>query len=318
MKVLILGGTGLLSSGITEKCLGKGYEVFHFNRGNTTSPDGVRQIKGDRYNKESLTKALEIKPDVVIDMLCFQPEHAQLSTEVFAGKVEQYIYCSTSCVYTPKITDEKIYEDSDTNPDTEYGKNKLAAERVFLDAMKKKAFEVSIFRPGHVYGNDFLVSNLTFEGGYVLARMMRNQDIILTDGGKRRFQACHKNNVGNAFAECCGNKNAFGQIYNIAGEEFFQWNDLYELWKKVVGSNSHIVYVNSDDVVQLDRERFDFLATYTKFDWMQSTEKLKKDLSGYQYEIDVESGIRKFVKDNYETIQSCYSEETIYQELLKL
>lgn len=316
MKILILGGTGLLSSGITKKCLEKGYEVVHFNRGTTNVSDGIQQIKGNRYEKDELKRALQCKPDVVIDMLCFEAEHARLGVDVFQGQVDQYIYCSTSCVYTPRISENMILEDSETKPLTEYGQNKLAAEQIFRKAAEEGKFSTTIFRPGHVYGNDFLVTNLDFEGKFVLARMLQNKDVILTDGGKRKFQACHKDNIGNAFAECCGNKDAYGKIYNIAGEEFMDWNTVYEIEKSVLNSKSNIIYLKSEDVVREDRARFDFLETYTKYDWMQSMERLKSDLENYQYEVDFQTGIGQFIEDNYEMIKKCETNDQLYDKMI--
>ncbi len=77
MKVVILGGTGLLSSAITEKCLEEGYNVIHFNRGKTKLKYDVETIYGNRYEKNELAKILSVKPDVIIDMLCFNEEDAR-------------------------------------------------------------------------------------------------------------------------------------------------------------------------------------------------------------------------------------------------
>lgn len=195
MNVVILGGTGLLSASITEKCIDEGYEVIHFNRQTNSSPHTVRHITGNRYVKSDLEKILLFNPDIIIDMLCFCRKDAEISIGVFKGKVSQYIYCSTSCVYTPSLEKKIIYEDNETKPFTDYGKGKLAAEQCFLDAMDKGYFNVTIFRPGHVFGRDFLVSNISFGGLYVLKRMLYHQDIVLTEYGERQFQACHTTNI---------------------------------------------------------------------------------------------------------------------------
>ncbi len=92
-----------MSSAITEKCLEEGYNVIHFNRGKTKLKYDVETIYGNRYEKNELAKILSVKPDVIIDMLCFNEEDARLSIEIFKGKISQYIYCSTSCVYKPVL-----------------------------------------------------------------------------------------------------------------------------------------------------------------------------------------------------------------------
>lgn len=316
MNVVIFGGTGLLSSSITKKCIDEGYEIFHFNRQNTSSTYDVKNIMGNRYIKKDLEKVLLYNPDIIIDMLCFCRQDAEIAIEVFKGKVEQYIYCSTSCVYTPKLEKRIIYEESETKPFTQYGQDKLDAEQCFLDAMNKGYFNVTIFRPGHVFGRDFLVSNINLGGPYVLKRMLYNQDIILTERGERLFQACHATNVGLAFAKSCGLQKTYGKIYNIAGEEQYTWNDIYQIEKQLLNSNSRIIYKKSEDVIRIDEERMDFLKTYTKYNWYQSTEKLKNDIDGYNYITNFENGLKNFIKENESMIKETTEDEDLYQKIL--
>lgn len=316
MKVVILGGTGLLSSAITEKCLEEGHKVIHFNRGKTKTKYDVEKICGNRYEKDELAKVLSFKPDVVIDMLCFNEDHAKLSIDIFKGQILQYIYCSTSCVYTPILEKKILSEESDTNPITNYGKGKLSGEVCFFKAMEEKFFNVTVFRPGHVFGKDFLVSNLSFGGLYVLNRMLHNQDIVLTEGGEREFQACHADNIGLAFAKSCGNEATFGGTYNIAGEEVFTWNELYEIEKRFLNSNSRIVYKLAEEIIDIDRQNLDFLNTYTKYNWHQSLEKIKKEICGYEYLVNFNKGFKKFIYENEEAINNCHIEDDLYAKIL--
>jgi uncharacterized protein YbjT (DUF2867 family) len=51
MRVLIIGGTGLISSSITHFLTARGDEVLHYNRGRADlypNPPGVTTIHGDR------------------------------------------------------------------------------------------------------------------------------------------------------------------------------------------------------------------------------------------------------------------------------
>ena len=316
MRIVILGGTGLLSSSITGMCVKEGKEVIHFNRGNKKSEYDVLTIQGNRYCKEDLKKILNYKPDVVIDMLCFSENDAQLTANIFANNIEHYIYCSTSCVYTPRINQGWITEESETRPFTKYGQGKLQAERVFLEAMYKNLFNVTIFRPGHIFGEAFLVNNLSFEGIYVLNRLLNNEPVVLTEKGKRNFQACHVDNVGVAFAKSLGLKTVYGKIYNISGEEDYTWNDIYLIEKELLNSSSQIVYKETDQIVAIDMVYFDCLNTYTRFDWKQSTNRLKADIVSYGYNTDFKSGLVKFISDNEKKIHFCKNEKYMYEKIL--
>lgn len=316
MKIVILGGTGLLSSGITKMCVSEGKEVIHFNRGNKKSEYEVLTIQGNRYCKEDLQKILKYRPDVVIDMLCFSEKDAQLAVNVFANRIEHYIYCSTSCVYTPRISQNWITEESETNPITEYGQGKLQAEKIFLEAMDKKIFNITIFRPGHVFGKDFIVNNLSFEGIYVLKRLLNNEPVVLTENGKRKFQACHVDNVGLAFAKASGLRNSYGKIFNLAGEEEYTWNDIYLIEKELLNSTSPIIYKETSQIVAIDPVYFDFLNTYTRFDWKQSTKRLNSEILGYAYNTNFKKGLTKFISDNEKNINLCENEKYLYEKIL--
>ncbi|MGP1411992.1 MAG: NAD-dependent epimerase/dehydratase family protein [Peptoanaerobacter stomatis] len=316
MKIIILGGTGLLSASITKMCIAEGKEVLHFNRRNRRPAYDVQTIQGNRYYKGDLEKILNYRPDVVIDMLCFSEKDAELTVDVFANKIEHYVYCSTSCVYTPRISQDWSTEESETKPLTKYGQGKLQAERVFLEAMDKGLFNITIFRPGHIFGRDFLVNNLSFDGIYVLNRLLNNKPVVLTENGERNFQACHVDNVGLAFAKASGLKNTYGKVYNLSGEEEFTWNDIYLIEKELLNSNSQIIYKGTNQILSIDPIYFDFLKTYTKFDWKQSTKKLNSEIIGYSYNIGFETGLIKFISDNEEKIYLCENEKCLYEKIL--
>ena len=99
MKIVIMGGTGVLSTSITKMCIKEGYEVLHFNRGSTRKATEVTTIIGDRYSTNDLERILQYKPDIIIDMLCFNSHHAEMAVNVFAGKIEQYILFDFLRVY---------------------------------------------------------------------------------------------------------------------------------------------------------------------------------------------------------------------------
>ncbi len=50
MKILIIGGTGLISTSISRQLISAGHELTLYNRGETIPrlPEGYRSIKGDR------------------------------------------------------------------------------------------------------------------------------------------------------------------------------------------------------------------------------------------------------------------------------
>ena len=82
MKVLIIGGTGLISTAIVKQLVERGDAVTIYNRGRTPKriPSGVEALTGDRSQYARFEEQLQGQNrrfDAVIDMMAFQPEDAR-------------------------------------------------------------------------------------------------------------------------------------------------------------------------------------------------------------------------------------------------
>ena len=55
MRILIIGGTGLISTAVTRTLVQQGHDITLFNRGRreATPPDGVSLILGDRTDADA-------------------------------------------------------------------------------------------------------------------------------------------------------------------------------------------------------------------------------------------------------------------------
>ncbi|KAI7247252.1 hypothetical protein KC345_g11978, partial [Hortaea werneckii] len=102
MKVLFIGGTGLISQAVSRLAVKQGIELYLFNRGERSGfvPEGAQVIQGDIRDKEKAAEALKgYEFDVVADWIAFTPEHVQTDIELFTGKTKQYIYISSASAY---------------------------------------------------------------------------------------------------------------------------------------------------------------------------------------------------------------------------
>src|ERR1700733_8701128 len=134
MRVLIIGGTGLISRGIVKHLLRRGADVSVFNRGKRadTLPAEVRRIVGDRSDVGAMARvAREGRFDTVIDMICFKPEQAMADVEAFGGQCAHFILCSTVCTYGVKYSTQKVVVDASfpQEPISDYGRNKVLCEK---------------------------------------------------------------------------------------------------------------------------------------------------------------------------------------------
>lgn len=142
MKVLFIGGTGIISSACSELAISKGFDLYHLNRGKSSSIrkiEGVKTLVSDIRNFEQSKKAIENHQfDTVVDWIAFQPEHIENDIKLFSGKTKQFVFISSaSCYQTPPeklpVTEETILD----NPFWDYSQQKIACEEV----LKKSFFK---------------------------------------------------------------------------------------------------------------------------------------------------------------------------------
>jgi len=104
MKVLLIGGTGLVSTPITRFLLERGDDVTLYNRGvhEARILAGAKRILGDRRDYASFEAQMAEagRFDCVIDMVCYVPEEARSAMRAFRGRIGQLIFCGTVDVYS--------------------------------------------------------------------------------------------------------------------------------------------------------------------------------------------------------------------------
>lgn len=100
MKVLILGGTVFVGRHLVEAALQRGHEVTLFHRGvhqaDFSAP--IEQLQGDRRGDLAALQGRQW--DVVIDTNGYVPSVVKASAQLLAESARQYIFISSSSVYS--------------------------------------------------------------------------------------------------------------------------------------------------------------------------------------------------------------------------
>ncbi|CAA9590441.1 MAG: hypothetical protein AVDCRST_MAG18-5035 [uncultured Thermomicrobiales bacterium] len=263
MKILIIGGTGLISTGITHQLLDRGEEITVFNRGRSgfEGGDRVAQIVGDRTDLARFeAQMVEAGPfDCVLDMRCFTPAEAESAVRSFRGRAGQYLFCSTVDVYNKPAARYPITEDEllREGPGVfSYAHDKAECERIFLAAHGRGDFAVTIIRPAHTYGEGSTVLH-TFRGATTyLDRLRKGKPVIVHGDGTSLWVSCHRDDVAWAFAAAVGDERTYGRAYQVTGEEWLTWNRYTELVAEALGAPPPtIVHIPTDLLAALAPER---------------------------------------------------------------
>jgi nucleoside-diphosphate-sugar epimerase len=321
MRVLLIGGTGLISVGIVKHLLDRGADVTMFNRGKRgVAPEGTTTIVGDREDAVAFDSLGNQRFDVAIDMIGFTPQHAEADVRVFAGKCRQLIFCSTVCTYGVRVPANVLIDESFPQaPISNYGRNKVACERILLDAHARGAFQTTIVRPSHTYGSGgAMIDQLAFGDGVAAwGRLMRGEPILLADGGLGLWNSTHRDDCGKLFAGAAMNPATFGRAYNATTDRVFTWRDYYREAAYALGAPAPtFVSMPSEWIVARDPKRFGLLAEITRFHGAYSSAAAKRDVPCFGCKISFVEGVRETFNASPAKEQFTRPTDAAYQQMI--
>lgn len=296
MKVLFIGGTGVISSETSKLCLERGIDLFLLNRGKTTrfTPDKARLINADIRNVEEVKSKLSNEQfDVVVDWIAFTEENVAADYHLFKNKTKQYIFISTASAYHKPILELPIKETTPLhNPFWEYSRKKIACENYLLSKFQSEDFPVTIVRPSHTYDktkNPLKVDYLPFH------RMKLGKKIIIHDDGESLWTLTHSRDFAKGFIGLIGNSNAIGQAYHITSDETLSWNQIAKILADKADLELNIAHIPSKVIKNYDAEWGDGLLGDKAYSVMFDNSKIKSIVPEFNAKIKFETGAEEIV-----------------------
>ncbi len=189
MRVLVIGGTGNISSGVVAALLERNHQVVVFNRGQRADPPppDVQVIHGDRRAREEFESKLRAeKFDAVIDMISFDADDAASSLRAFRGRLDHFVHCSTVMTYGPPFSGINLNETAPLNVSSTYELGKIAADALLLKAYEEDGFPVTIFKPSYTYGMEMLGRQVGGDGSWI-DRLRKGKPILSAGDGLNYF-----------------------------------------------------------------------------------------------------------------------------------
>lgn len=261
MKVLLIGGTGTISSAVVSRLLSQGNTVTMLNRGNHPLPEGVELIRADIHDEERVKELLSSRHfDSVCEFTGFTPDEAERDIRLFTGKTEQLIYISSASAYQKPIHALPITEETPLeNPFWAYSRNKAASEAVYREAFEKNQFPVTVVRPSHTY-NEKRVP-VAFHGSkgqwQILERILQGKPVIVPGDGTSLWTATFNTDFAVGFAGLVGNAKAVGEAFHITTDEVLSWDEIYRVIGKAVGAEARLVHIPSEVLARDDDRGMD-------------------------------------------------------------
>lgn len=312
MKVCVVGGTGNISDSIVKTLLKNGHEVTCFNRGKSGHvPEGVREIQGDRKDRDTFESAmLKERFDAAIDMICFNGEDAASSRRAFKD-VGHFVHCSTVCTYGLQYDWLPATEDHPLRPITGYGRGKVEADSLYLEAYYKDGFPVTIIKPSTTYGpRSGMLRQITTQFGWI-DRIRKGKPVIVCGDGNALHQFLHVDDAALCFANVLGKSRCVGQVYNMVNRGFTTWTDHHHIAMKVLGREVGLVGVPLADLETWNIPGFGICKEIFAHHVFYSAEKLFRDVPEFQPAVSLEAGMQQVfeVMDREGRVPAAESEE---------
>jgi nucleoside-diphosphate-sugar epimerase len=303
MKILFIGGTGLISSACSKLAVKRGMELFILNRGISTKhspPDGAHMLAGDIYQDESSVAAMLADHyfDVVVDWIAFMPADIERDLRLFSGKTDQFVFISSASAYQKPpghyiITEETPLE----NPFWGYSRDKAACEKRLMRAYGEDDFPVTIVRPSLTYGPSQIPLCMgSWEHPYtIVARMKQGKKIIIPGDGTSLWVFTWNEDFAVGFLGLLGNKDAIGEAFHITSDEVLTWDQAYREVGRALGVELNIVHIASDLIAKYDEHALGSLIGDKVNSVIFDNNKIKRFVPEFDCEISWAEGVRRSI-----------------------
>lgn len=252
MRALFIGGTGTISTAITNKLATEGnWELYLINRGlhSVEIPANVKVITADINNEADVAEKIkDLTFDTVCDFIGFVPEQLERDYRLFKGKTKQFMYISSASAYHKPVAEYRITEGTAlANPYWEYSRNKIACEDYLMKLYREEGFPVTIVRPSHTYEERSVPVGVHGDNGsfQVLKRMMEGKPVIVHGDGTSLWTITFNTDFAKGFVGLMANPHAIGEAFQITNDESLTWNQIHQIAADKLGVEYKPYYVSS-------------------------------------------------------------------------
>lgn len=227
MKILVIGGSYFFGR-VFVMLAAKEQDVTVVNRGTYSVAElGAKHIKGDRKDA-ALWKSIEDDYDCIVDFCAYEKGDIARVLENLPGHVRQYVFISTVDVYARGISGLK---GEDTPLETRplpgeagaYIAGKVALEREVREECGRRDISFTVLRPAILYGP----LNYAPRESVYIRLLARNHVLPRITDAAGSFQFVYVKDAAEAVLKCLLNQKAYGQAYNLCGEEILTYDEFF-------------------------------------------------------------------------------------------
>ena len=301
MKILFIGGTGLISTASSKLVVEKGHELYLLNRGNRSdfSPAGANIIKADINDVsevENATKGMNF--DAVVNWIAFTPKEIERDIKLFAGKTRQYIFISSASAYQKPVLNYLIDESTPlANPHWEYSRNKAACEDRLMEEYRKNGFPFTTVRPSLTYGDVLIPAAVTSWNNpwSLVDRMRKGKKIIVHGDGTALWSMTHNTDFAKGLVGLLGNSQAIAHSFHITTDEVLSWDQIYKTIGAAAGVTPDIIHIPTDFLMLFDPSEEGNLLGDKAPSAVFDNSKIKKFVPGFVATMSFAEGVKRTI-----------------------
>jgi nucleoside-diphosphate-sugar epimerase len=301
MRILFIGGTGLISTACAAATVAAGHDLWLMNRGQSKLPSAVppeRSLKADAADEHQVRSRVQGHGwDVVVQWVGYKPSQVEQDIRVFA-RAGQYIFISSASVYEKPPSHWVITESTPTvNPYWQYARDKIACEAVLHRAWEQTRFPATVIRPSLTYGpSQIPVAIGSWSKPYtVVDRMRRGKPVIVPGDGTSIWTITHNTDFAKGLLGLFGHPGALGEDFHITSDEAPTWNQIYALVGAAAGVEPNLLHVPSDAITAADPEGEQGLWGDKAHSAVFDNSKVRSLVPGYKATVLFSDGIKETI-----------------------
>ena len=304
MKILFIGGTGLISSACSELAVERGHELFILNRSISTKypiPNGATLIKGDVHadGTHLATLLAGHRFDAVVDFIAFTVEDVERDINLFRGKTDQFVFISSASAYQKPVKNYLITEETPLeNPFWQYSRDKIACEERLMKAYREEKFPATIIRPSHTYGpSQIPLAMDSWEHPWTIVdRMRRGQKLIIPGDGTSLWVLTWNADFAKGLVGLLGNPKRIGEAFHITSDEALSWNQIYLEVYQALGLEPNVIHIPSDLIAAYWDHAIGSLIGDKANSVVFDNSKIKRFVPDFRCEVKWAEGVRRLIK----------------------
>jgi nucleoside-diphosphate-sugar epimerase len=303
MKVLFIGGTGLISSACSQLAVERGMELFILNRGRShkyDTPAGAQLLVGDIHgNRAAVAELIKAHHfDAVVDWVAFTPADIENDIALFTGRTRQFIFISSASVYQKPPNHYLITEDTPlANPHWAYSQNKIACEERLMREYRERGFPITILRPSLTYGPSQIPMIMgSWQHPWTLVeRMKLGRKVIVPGDGTSLWPLTWNGDLAKGLLGLLGREQVIGHAFHITSDEVLSWQQIYVELAHALEVEPNIVHIPSDLIAAHDPDSYGSLIGDKIYSVVFDNSKIKRFVPDFVATVPWTEGVRRAI-----------------------